>query len=123
MSSAKVQTVHIDPPQVSRPKRAPRSKGDSRSKRQPRYQVILWDDNDHTYQYVVRMMRELFRLTTSQAMDVAVQVDKSGRATCLTTTREHAELKRDQIHAYGKDALIASCAGSMRASIEPLPAN
>ena len=26
-----------------------------------------------------------------------------GRAIVLTTTREHAELKRDQIHAYGKD--------------------
>ena len=32
----------------------------------------------------------------------------------LTTAREHAELKRDQIHAYGKDALIAACKGSMR---------
>ncbi len=37
----------------------------------------------------------------------------------LTTTREHAELKRDQIHAYGKDALIAACKGSMWATIEP----
>ena len=39
----------------------------------------------------------------------------------LTTTREHAELKRDQIHAFGKDPLIATCQGSMSASIEPMP--
>jgi ATP-dependent Clp protease adaptor protein ClpS len=28
-------------------------------------------------------------------------------------------LKRDQIHAYGKDDLIDGCKGSMKASIEP----
>jgi ATP-dependent Clp protease adaptor protein ClpS len=37
----------------------------------------------------------------------------------LTTTREHAELKRDQIHAFGKDALVGDCKGSMSSSIEP----
>ncbi len=36
----------------------------------------------------------------------------------LTTTLEHAELKRDQIHAFGKDDLVAGCKGSMRATIE-----
>jgi ATP-dependent Clp protease adaptor protein ClpS len=37
----------------------------------------------------------------------------------LTTTKEHAELKRDQIHAYGRDGLIERCKGSMWATIEP----
>ena len=32
---------------------------------------------------------------------------------------EHAELKRDQIHAYGPDASIPRCKGSMSARIEP----
>ena len=41
------------------------------------------------------------------------------KAICLTTTREHAELKADQIHAYGKDDLIAGCKGSMSSTIEP----
>ena len=40
----------------------------------------------------------------------------------LTTTKEHAELKRDQIHAFGADRLIARSKGSMSASIEPEPA-
>jgi ATP-dependent Clp protease adaptor protein ClpS len=51
---------------------------------------------------------------------LATEVDTAGRAVVLTTTREHAELKRDQIHAYGKDDLIANCQGSMSASIEPI---
>jgi ATP-dependent Clp protease adaptor protein ClpS len=36
----------------------------------------------------------------------------------LTTTKEHAELKRDQILSYGKDDRIRNCKGSMHASIE-----
>ena len=89
-------------------------------KRQPRYHVILWDDNDHSYEYVIEMMRKLFGHTFEKGVQIAVQVDTAGRAICLTTTREHAELKRDQIHAYGKDSLIARCQGSMSCSIEPI---
>jgi ATP-dependent Clp protease adaptor protein ClpS len=88
-------------------------------KRQPRYRVILWDDNDHSYDYVVDMMRRLFGHPVDKGVQIAKEVDMRGSATCLTTTREHAELKRDQIHAFGRDNLIARCAGSMSASIEP----
>ena len=47
----------------------------------------------------------------------AKTVDEDGRAIVLTTTKEHAELKRDQIHAFGKDHLEAS-KGSMWSTIE-----
>ncbi len=90
-------------------------------KRQPRYQVILWDDDDHTYAYVIVMMMELFGHPAEKGFQIAREVDTQGRAAVLVTTREHAELKRDQIHAYGKDDLIDHCAGSMWATIEPLP--
>ncbi|MEZ6087143.1 MAG: ATP-dependent Clp protease adaptor ClpS [Pirellulaceae bacterium] len=90
-------------------------------KRQPRYNVILWNDDDHSYEYVMIMMKELFRYPLEKGFQVAKEVDKTGRAICLTTTREHAELKRDQIHAYGKDTMIARCKGSMSATIEPVP--
>jgi ATP-dependent Clp protease adaptor protein ClpS len=87
-------------------------------KRQPRYHVILWDDDDHSYEYVIRMMEELFAFSTERGYKIAREVDTSGRALILTTTLEHAELKRDQIHAFGKDTLIKRCKGSMKASIE-----
>ena len=92
----------------------------AKPRRQPRYQVILWDDNDHSYEYVIQMMRKVFGVTIETGMQVAVEVDTRGRAICLTTTREHAELKRDQIHSFGRDELIARCSGAMSASIEPL---
>jgi ATP-dependent Clp protease adaptor protein ClpS len=87
--------------------------------RQPRYHVVLWDDDDHSYDYVIVMMRQLFAHTSEKGFEIAKAVDTYGRAICLTTTREHAELKRDQIHSFGKDILIQRCKGSMSATIEP----
>jgi ATP-dependent Clp protease adaptor protein ClpS len=91
----------------------------SRPKRQPRYHVILWDDDEHSYDYVIRMMQELFGHSYERGYQLAKEVDTAGRTICLTTTREHAELKRDQIHAYGRDFDISRCKGSMSSSIEP----
>jgi ATP-dependent Clp protease adaptor protein ClpS len=90
-------------------------------KLQPRYNVILWDDSDHSFDYVILMMKEIFRKPIESGYQIAKEVDTSGRAIVLTTTMEHAELKRDQIHAYGKDEMIARCKGSMSATIEPVP--
>lgn len=89
-------------------------------KRQPRYKVILWDDNDHSYGYVIHMMRELFGFSLERGFEIAAQVDQNGSAICLTTTMEHAELKRDQIRTYGRDELIASSKCGMRSTIEPV---
>jgi ATP-dependent Clp protease adaptor protein ClpS len=90
-----------------------------KARRQPPYNVILHDDNDHTYAYVVEMLSKLFRHDLVKAFEMAKEVDMTGRVIVETTTKERAELKRDQIHAYGKDHRLERCKGSMRASIEP----
>ena len=114
------QSSVVDEPLVET-KRRQREQWAHKPKRQPRYHVILWDDNDHSYEYVIAMMRKLFGHGVERGYEIAKEVDSRGRAICLTTTREHAELKRDQIHAFGKDSLIARCAGSMTSTIEPEP--
>jgi ATP-dependent Clp protease adaptor protein ClpS len=99
---------------------APKQRTEERTKRQPPYNVILLDDNDHTYEYVIRMLQELFAHAFETAYLMAVEVDTTGRVIVLTTTKEHAEFKQDQIHAYGPDPLSSrGCAGSMSAIIEP----
>lgn len=101
-------------------RKTPKKKQDQRPKKQPRYNVILWDDDDHSYEYVILMMRQLFGYSLSKGFKIAKIVDAAGRCVCLTTTREHAELKRDQIHSFGPDILIERCKGSMKATIEPI---
>lgn len=109
--------ISIDEP-LEETVRQRRVRQDNQPKRQPRYSVILWNDDDHTYAYVIVMLMELFGHQAEKGYQMAEQVDTQGRAVVLTTTREHAELKRDQIHAYGKDGLIDACKGSMWATIE-----
>jgi ATP-dependent Clp protease adaptor protein ClpS len=92
---------------------------ESRTKRQPPYHVVLMNDDDHSYAYVILMLKELFGHPVEKGYQLADKVDKEGRAIVLTTTREHAELKQDQIHAYGPDPTIERCKGSMTAEIEP----
>lgn len=87
---------------------------------QPRlWNVVLLDDQDHTYDYVIRLATELFAHSPERAFEIAKTVDAQGRAVLMTTHKELAELKRDQVHAFGKDPLIARCAGAMSAVIEP----
>jgi len=102
---------------IVRTRQKPRRK--KKRKRQPPYHVILWNDDDHSYEYVVIMLKALFGHPLESGYTLAKQVDTEGKAIVMTTTLELAELKRDQIHAYGRDELIAGCKGSMSASIEP----
>lgn len=87
-------------------------------RRQPRYHVVLWNDDDHTFDYVIAMLKKLFGHPAERGFQVAQEVDRTGRAVVLTTTKEHAELKRDQIHAFGADRLLARSKGAMSATIE-----
>jgi ATP-dependent Clp protease adaptor protein ClpS len=96
----------------------PKAKPDRKKREVPRYHVILWDSDGHSYEYVEKMLRELFGHSPEDCHKMAEKVDTEGRVIVLTTTQEHAELKRDQIHAYGKDDHIRGSKGSMHATVE-----
>ncbi len=112
-----METIEVLPQQKKKHK--PREEGDSRNKQQPPYHVILWNDDEHSYEYVIAMLRSLFGYPPEKGFLLADKVDKSGCAVVYTTTKEHAELKQEQIHAFGPDDEVPECAGSMSATIEP----
>ena len=85
----------------------------------PRYHVVLLDDNEHTFEYVIEMLINLFGHNPQKAYELALAVDSSGRVIVDTTTRERAELKCDQIRAYGPDPRIEQSTQSMAAVVEP----
>jgi ATP-dependent Clp protease adaptor protein ClpS len=94
-------------------------KDQQKEKHCPMYNVILLNDNDHTFTYVVRMLKVLFGFPEEKGMQIALEVHNTGKAILITTTKEHAELKQEQIHSFGPDPLIPRCKGSMTAIIEP----
>lgn len=85
----------------------------------PLWNVVLLDDDDHTYEYVIEMLTKIFRHDLQRAFKMAQEVDRSGRVIVDTTARETAELRREQILSYGPDPRIPKCKGSMSAVIEP----
>jgi ATP-dependent Clp protease adaptor protein ClpS len=96
-----------------------RPKKSEKTRRQPPYHVILHNDNDHSFDYVIHMMQTLFGHTVEKGFLIANEVHTKGRVIVDTTSKERAELKRDQIHAFGADPSLPRCKGSMSASIEP----
>ena len=82
------------------------------------WNVVLLDDNDHTYDYVIEMLQHIFGHSRAKAYRMAVEVDTAGRVIVWTGPLEHAEMKRDQIHSYGADYRIEWSEGSMSAILE-----
>jgi ATP-dependent Clp protease adaptor protein ClpS len=83
------------------------------------YNVVLLNDDDHTYDYVIEMLVKLFLKTTDEAFRHAVEVDTTGRTVVMTCDLQAAQFARDQIHGYGADPRMPHCKGSMSAVIEP----
>ena len=92
------------------------------TKREPNYHVVIWNDNEHTPQYVIEMLMRLFHHNAAQAYDVTWRIDRLGKGVASTCHRELAELKREQIESYGGDFSLSDAQPiSMRATLEPAP--
>jgi ATP-dependent Clp protease adaptor protein ClpS len=85
----------------------------------PPWNVVLVDDDHHSYAYVIEMLQAVFGMSPERGFLHACEVDTSGRTILITTSREHAELKQEQAHAFGADPRIAKCSGPMTVDIEP----
>lgn len=82
------------------------------------WHVVLLDDDDHTYDYVIEMLCSIFGYTIMKAYKMAVEVDNHKRVIVATCHLEVAEMRQEQIHEYGPDWRIPACKGSMSAVLE-----
>ena len=96
----------------------PREKKKQKTTLEPPYNVVLLDDDDHSYEYVILMLKRIFGHPLEKGYEMAREVDATGWVVVATTNLEQAELKRDQIQAFGPDPLIPRCKGSMSATVE-----
>jgi len=97
----------------------PEIEDDTSEKLEPMYHVILLNDEDHTYDYVVEMLAKVFGFSETRAFSHAVEVDTNGTTILITCELEKAEQKRDLIHSYGPDWRLPRSLGSMAAIVEP----
>ena len=90
-----------------------------KSRKLPPFNVVLLNDDDHTYEYVIEMLGKVFGYPEQRGYEMAKAVDSSGRVIVMTTHKELAELKRDQIIGYGADWRLERSRGPMGAVVEP----
>jgi len=100
---------------------ATRDQTEGSTRLEPRYHLILLDDNDHTYEYVIDLLGRVMGYGKEKSFALACVVDSQGQA--IIETASHAQVTRhqQQIHSFGADPRIAHCAGSMSAVVEPAP--
>lgn len=98
----------------------PRIEFSSQDVKSPLYRVVLLDDDDHTYDYVIEMLQKIFVFSSEQALQHAQEVDSRGRTALITCELPEAEFGRDQIHGYGPDWRLPRSKGSMSAIVEPV---
>ncbi len=89
----------------------------------PLFRVVLLDDDDHSYDYVIEMLQKIFFFGFEQALNHAQEVDAIGRTVLIICELPEAEFARDQIHGYGRDPRLERSKGSMSAVVEPAPGN
>ncbi len=82
------------------------------------WRLVLLDDNEHSYDYVIEMLGSIFGYGPEKAFALARLVDTQGRVTLMTGPRAECEAKQSQVHAYGADHRIPTCKGSMTAILE-----
>ena len=105
---------------VVSPAATPASSEIHERQREPLFHVVLLDDNEHSYDYVIEMLEKLFLLPTSVAFEHAIEVDTTGRTIVITCERPQAEFAQDQIQAYGADPRMPNSKGSMSAVLVPV---
>jgi ATP-dependent Clp protease adaptor protein ClpS len=104
---------------MAKPAASPETETVEREELTPLYRVVLLDDNDHTYDYVIEMLQKIFIFTLEQAYRHAEEVDRRGRTVLIACELPQAEYARDQIQAYGPDWRLPRSKGSMSAVVEP----
>jgi ATP-dependent Clp protease adaptor protein ClpS len=94
----------------------------SKPKVQPPYAVIVYNDDQHTFAYVVETFTKVFGYPAEKSFQLALGIHNSGRGIVWSGTKELAELKRDQIRSAGPDFHAEKKVDfPLAVTIEPLP--
>jgi len=92
---------------------------DEDSKTQRGFKVVLYNDEDHTYEYVVEMLTKCSKLSKDQAFKCTVEVDLTGRSVVHYGSKEQCQAVRDKINSFGADHRMLKSTGSMNSEVEP----
>jgi|SRR6516165_5877958 ATP-dependent Clp protease adaptor protein ClpS len=94
----------------------------TRTRRVPPYHVILENDDDHSFEFVVGVLVKALSYNLERAFQLTHQAHTSGRAVVWTGPKEVAELKADQIRTFHETRESdGKQLGPLGCTIEPAP--
>jgi len=91
------------------------------TRRVPPYNVILANDEDHSYHFVIEVLNRTLGYSVMKAKQLVEMAHTSGRAVVWTGPREVAELKLEQITSCHETLDDGTKLGPLHCSIEPAP--
>jgi ATP-dependent Clp protease adaptor protein ClpS len=118
---SETQSAVIEPIVTTRVAPRERTEPGTETKRLPPYNVVILNDEEHTFDYVIELLAKLFGHSLAVAIELTFRIDLTGRAVVYTTHKEKAELKRDQVLGYGPDPRMSESRTSLGCYIEPAP--
>lgn len=98
-------------------------KPETRKRHIPPYHVIVENDDYHSFEFVVAVIRKAFGYAEERAYQLTMLAHRSGRAVVWTGPKEVAELKAEQVRTHHEiRAADGAKLGPVRCVIEPAPA-
>jgi ATP-dependent Clp protease adaptor protein ClpS len=80
--------------------------------------VVLFDDEDHTYDYVVEMLTHCCEMSKDAAFYCALEVDMTGRTIVFYGDFDACRTVCGKILTYGPDHRMLHSMGSMNAEVQ-----
>jgi ATP-dependent Clp protease adaptor protein ClpS len=115
-----VSTESGPPDVIVAPKAKPQER--TRVRRVPPYNVILANDDYHSFEFVVDVLCKALGYTKERSLQLTLQAHNSGRAVVWTGPKEVAELKVEQIRTFHETRAVDQAKlGPLTCSVEPAP--
>jgi ATP-dependent Clp protease adaptor protein ClpS len=99
----------------------PREQEETGTRQIPPYHVILENDDYHSFEFVVEVLRKSLGFNEQRAFLLTSEAHNKGRAVVWTGPKEVAELKLEQIRSFHEIRLDGKKLGPLGVSIEPAP--
>ncbi|MBY0526099.1 MAG: ATP-dependent Clp protease adaptor ClpS [Gemmataceae bacterium] len=100
----------------------PKTREETKTRRIPPYNVILENDDLHSFEFVIDVICKALGYAAERAVQLTLQAHTSGRAVVWTGTKEVAELKAERIQTFHEvREADGKKLGPLGCTIEPAP--
>lgn len=80
---------------------------DTTTRYAPKYSLLLLNDEDHSFPYVIELLMKVFHMDETKAKQITQHIHEQGEAIVYTNALEYVELKQEQVNTFGTDVVAS----------------